>query len=158
MGRICDNCDRYEARSVPAASVAGDPMPMLASYGKQDVMTYVGPPRGKVLVVDDDPGVRGLLERLLVEEGFRVEAMGDAAAALAAVAANEPDIVLLDVMLPEHDGLDVLARLRRTTDVPVILLTAKGEEADRIVGLKLGADDYVVKPFSPGELVARVGT
>ena len=115
-------------------------------------------PSGKVLVVDDDEAVRVLLTRYLEMEGFSVEQVPDGGAALAAIAASHPDLVLLDLMLPTQDGLDILTRLRRDSDVPVILLTSRGSEADRILGLKLGADDYVVKPFSPGELTARINS
>jgi DNA-binding response OmpR family regulator len=113
---------------------------------------------GKVLVVDDDEAIRALLTRYLEMEGFSVEQVRDGGAVLAAIAASKPDLVLLDLMLPTQDGLDILTRLRRDSDVPVILLTARGSEADRILGLKLGADDYVVKPFSPGELTARINS
>jgi two-component system phosphate regulon response regulator PhoB len=115
-----------------------------------------GTQAGKVLVVDDDEAVRVLLTRYLEMEGFEVEQVPDGGAALAAIASSKPDLVLLDLMLPAQDGLDILTRLRRDSEVPVILLTARGSEADRIMGLKLGADDYVVKPFSPGELTARI--
>ena len=111
---------------------------------------------GKVLVVDDDEAVRVLLTRYLEMEGFEVEQVPDGGLALAAIAASAPDLVLLDLMLPTQDGLDILTHLRRDSQVPVILVTARGTEADRILGLKLGADDYVVKPFSPGELTARI--
>jgi DNA-binding response OmpR family regulator len=110
----------------------------------------------RVLVVDDDEAVRVLLTRYLEMEGFSVEQVPDGAAALASIARSSPDLVLLDLTLASEDGLDILTRLRRDSDVPVILLTARGSEADRIMGLKLGADDYVVKPFSPGELTARI--
>jgi DNA-binding response OmpR family regulator len=113
---------------------------------------------GRVLVVDDDEAVRVLLTRYLEMEGFAVDQVPDGAAALDAIASSKPDLVLLDLMLPAQDGLDILTRLRRDSDVPVILLTARGSEADRILGLKLGADDYVVKPFSPGELTARISS
>jgi DNA-binding response OmpR family regulator len=115
-------------------------------------------PAGRVLVVDDDESVRVLLTRYLEMEGYAVDPVGDGASAQAAIAANPPDLILLDLMLPAQDGLDILTRLRRDSDVPVILLTARGSEADRILGLKLGADDYVVKPFSPGELSARINS
>jgi DNA-binding response OmpR family regulator len=115
-------------------------------------------PTGKVLVVDDDEAIRVLLTRYLEMEGFSVEQVRDGGSALAAIASSKPDLVLLDLMLPTQDGLDILTRLRRDSDVPVILLTARGAEADRILGLKLGADDYVVKPFSPGELTARINS
>ena len=110
------------------------------------------------MVVDDDQAVRVLLTRYLEMEGFQVDQVPDGAAALATIAASQPDLVLLDLTLPSHDGLDILTRLRRDSEVPVILLTARGSEADRILGLKLGADDYVVKPFSLGELTARIAS
>ena len=121
-------------------------------------MTAPEKPSGKVLVVDDDEAIRALLTRYLEMEGFSVEQVPDGGGALAAIAASQPDLILLDLMLPSQDGLDILTRLRRDSDVPVILLTARGTEADRILGLKLGADDYVVKPFSPGELTARINS
>ena len=115
-------------------------------------------PAGRVLVVDDDESVRLLLTRYLEMEGFEVDQVGDSASVLAVIASSKPDLVLLDLMLPADDGLDILTRLRRDSDVPVILLTSRGSEADRILGLKLGADDYVVKPFSPGEVTARINS
>lgn len=115
-------------------------------------------PAGRVLIVDDDEAVRVLLTRYLEIEGFDVDEVPDGSAVMAAIASSKPDLVLLDLTLPAQDGLDILARLRRDSDVPVILLTARGSEADRILGLKLGADDYVVKPFSPGELAARISS
>lgn len=109
-----------------------------------------------VLVVDDAPQVRGLLAEALEREGFRAEVAGDGESALAAAEEHPPSLVILDVSLPGLDGFQVLARLKREHDVPVILLTGRGDEADRVLGLDLGADDYVVKPFSPREVVARV--
>jgi DNA-binding response OmpR family regulator len=109
-----------------------------------------------VLVVDDEPMLRNLLSRLLRMEGYEVIEAEDGQVALEKVAAQRPDLVLLDVMLPVRDGLDVLGDLRQTSDVPVILVSALGEEADRVLGLKMGADDYVVKPFSAAELSARI--
>jgi DNA-binding response OmpR family regulator len=110
------------------------------------------------LVVDDDKAVRELLTRYLELEGFNVDVAADGSSALAVAAERPPDLILLDVMLPVVDGLEILSRLRGNSDVPVILLTARGSESDRIMGLKLGADDYVVKPFSPGELSARISS
>ncbi|TMK44916.1 MAG: response regulator transcription factor [Actinobacteria bacterium] len=110
----------------------------------------------QVLVVDDEPMLRNLLSRLLRMEGYEVLEAEDGQAAIEIVRASEPDLVLLDVMLPARDGLDVLGDLRRTSNVPVILVSALGEEADRVLGLKMGADDYVVKPFSAAELSARI--
>ena len=109
-----------------------------------------------VLVVDDEPIVRDVLARYLVRSGFSVDSAGDGEAALAAFEAGEPDLVLLDLMLPRLDGIEVFRRIRTRASTPVIMLTAKGAEADRIAGLELGADDYVTKPFSPREIVARV--
>jgi two-component system phosphate regulon response regulator PhoB len=106
----------------------------------------------QVLVVDDEPMLRNLLSRLLRMEGYDVLEAEDGQAALNMVRAKEPD----HVMLPARDGLDVLGDLRRTSNVPVILVSALGEEADRVLGLKMGADDYVVKPFSAAELSARI--
>ena len=99
-----------------------------------------------------------MLRRYLTMEGYTVDEAADGPAALEAISRRAPDLVLLDVMLPGRDGLDILASLRRTNDVPVILLTARRGEGDRVVGLRLGADDYVVKPFSPAELTARIAT
>jgi len=112
----------------------------------------------RVLLVDDEPMVREVVGQYLQRDGVLVHEVADGAAALDWLRANTPDLVVLDVMLPEVDGLAVLAEIRRTSDVPVILLTARSEEVDRIVGLELGADDYVVKPFSPRELAVRVRT
>ncbi|MDQ2826897.1 MAG: response regulator transcription factor [Actinomycetota bacterium] len=121
-------------------------------------MTSSEAPAGRVLVVDDDEAVRTLLTRYLEMEGFEVDQADGGASALVAIAARRPDLILLDLVLPAEDGLDILGRLRRDSDVPVILLTSRGSEADRILGLKLGADDYVVKPFSHGELAARINS
>jgi DNA-binding response OmpR family regulator len=111
-----------------------------------------------VLVVDDEPIVRDVVVRYLAHAGFRTLEAGDGDAARTLIAAGEPDLVVLDVMLPGTDGLALCRWIRSRGDLPVILLTARGEEADRIVGLELGADDYVTKPFSPRELTARVRT
>ena len=109
-----------------------------------------------VLVVDDEPIVREVVARYLQRDGFVVHEAGDGSAAVDWLATNRPDLVVLDIMLPGTDGLSILRRLRAEGDVPVILLTARADEVDRVVGLELGADDYVVKPFSPRELAARV--
>jgi DNA-binding response OmpR family regulator len=108
--------------------------------------------------VDDEPMVREVITAYLERDGYRVASVADGAAALRRLAVARPDLVVLDLMLPKVDGLSVLAQLRRTADVPVIVLTARGEEPDRVLGLELGADDYIVKPFSPREVVARVGS
>ena len=109
-----------------------------------------------VLVVDDDADVRMLLTRYLALDGFGAEQAADATSALEALRHRRPDLVLLDVMMPGRDGLDLLAELRREGDIPVIMVTARAEEADRVMGLRLGADDYIVKPCSPAALVARI--
>jgi two-component system phosphate regulon response regulator PhoB len=114
--------------------------------------------RRRILVVDDDRSTRTLLREFLTTEGYAVDEASDARRALQHIGRAPPDLVLLDVMMPGQDGLDALAVLRRTSEVPVILLTAKDGENDRVVGLRLGADDYVVKPFSPAELAARIAT
>src|SRR5215218_5205208 len=110
----------------------------------------------RILVVDDDTTIRTLLRRLLTIEGYTVDEAPDEPTALRKAASASPDLVLLDVMMPDQDGLEVLEGLRETSDVPVILLTAKGEEADRVLGFRFGADDYVVKPFSSAELIGRI--
>ena len=119
-------------------------------------MRLAAPEASKVLVVDDESNVREVLSAYLVRGGFEVTEAADGRTALEAVRDLRPDLVLLDLMLPEIDGLSVLGEIRRDSSVPVILLTALSEESDRVVGLELGADDYVVKPFSPREVTARV--
>jgi DNA-binding response OmpR family regulator len=111
---------------------------------------------GPVLVVDDEPIVREVVVRYLEREGFRTLETGDGDEARALLERHAPSLVVLDVMLPGTDGFDLCRWIRGRSGPPVIMLTARGEEADRIVGLELGADDYIVKPFSPKELVARV--
>lgn len=113
-------------------------------------------PAAKILVVDDEPSILNLVVSYLKAEGYEVYTASDGPSALKAARAYKPDLIVLDVMLPGIDGLEVLTRLRRESDVYVILLTARTEETDKIVGLSVGADDYVTKPFSPRELVARV--
>lgn len=109
-----------------------------------------------MLVVDDEPMVRDVLARYLEKEGFSVDVAEDGEQALAVYEASTPDLVLLDLMLPKLDGLEVFRRMRERAPTAVIMLTAKGEETDRVVGLELGADDYITKPFSPREVIARV--
>jgi DNA-binding response OmpR family regulator len=110
----------------------------------------------RVLVVDDEPRILEVVQKYLVREGFNVATARDGESALTTFSAQNPDLIVLDLMLPKVDGLEVFRRLRAKSSVPVIMLTAKGEETDRVVGLELGADDYITKPFSPRELVARV--
>ncbi|MED7928720.1 response regulator transcription factor [Nonomuraea sp. LP-02] len=110
----------------------------------------------RILVVEDDPTVSEVVARYLERDGHEVECVGDGAEALRRALAHPPDLMVLDLMLPRLDGLQVCRRLRERWPVPVIMLTALGEEIDRVVGLETGADDYVVKPFSPRELALRV--
>ncbi len=115
-----------------------------------------GPAR--ILVVEDDATVAEVVTSYLRAAGYDVEAVADGVTALASAAARPPDLVILDLMLPGLDGFEVCRRLRERGPVPVIMLTALGEESDRLLGLELGADDYVTKPFSPRELVLRVAS
>ena len=110
----------------------------------------------KILVVDDEPSITKLVSAYLKPEGYEVYTAADGNAGLKAARSFKPDLIILDVMLPGLDGIELLSRLRRESDVYVIMLTARTEEMDKIVGLTVGADDYVTKPFSPRELVARV--
>jgi two-component system, OmpR family, response regulator RegX3 len=112
--------------------------------------------RRRVLLVEDETSISGPLASALEREGFEAAVAGTAAEALEKARAIEPDLVLLDLMLPDGSGFEVCRELRADRDVPVVMLTARGEEADRVVGLELGADDYVVKPFSAREVIARV--
>jgi two-component system alkaline phosphatase synthesis response regulator PhoP len=111
---------------------------------------------GTILIVDDEPKIVKQARDYLERGGFRVLGAGDGKLALALTREQRPDLIVLDLNLPAMDGLDVCRALRRESDVPIIMLTARADEADRLIGLELGADDYVVKPFSPRELVARV--
>jgi two-component system response regulator RegX3 len=110
----------------------------------------------RILLVEDETSISEPLAEHLLREGFATEVVGTVAAAHDALARQEPDLILLDVMLPDGDGRDFCRHVRDSSDVPVVILTARGDDADRIVGLELGADDYVVKPFSAGELAARI--
>ena len=109
-----------------------------------------------ILVVEDEPQIAGLVRDYLEHAGFAVITAGDGAAALALARARRPDALVLDLGLPRVDGLDVIRAIRRDSRVPILVLSARGDETDRVAGLELGADDYVTKPFSPRELVARV--
>jgi DNA-binding response OmpR family regulator len=109
-----------------------------------------------ILVVDDEPSIREVVTLYLQRAGYRVLVASDGEAALKALERHSPDLVVLDLMLPQVDGLEITRQMRATGDTPIIMLTARREETDRILGLEMGADDYVVKPFSPRELVSRV--
>jgi len=110
----------------------------------------------RILVVDDDPEILSFLKRGLIYEGYEIDTAGDGAEALAKARDREPDIVILDIMMPEIDGIEVSKRLRQAGDVPILMLTAKGTVADKIAGLDSGADDYLIKPFDFDELLARI--
>jgi len=110
----------------------------------------------RILVVDDDPGMRSLLEAYLGDSGFSVETAMDGVAMWQALETGMPDAIVLDLMMPGEDGLTLARRLRSQSNVPILMLSARGEEIDRVVGLEMGADDYLAKPFSPRELLARL--
>src|SRR4029079_4128234 len=120
------------------------------------IVTVTMMSKKKVLVIEDEQPIAEPLADALRREGFDVQLAGSAAEGLDAFSAYAPDIVLLDVMLPDGDGRDVLRQIRQTSGVPVLMVSARGEEMDRVLGLELGADDYVTKPFSAAELVARI--
>ncbi|MEX0409505.1 response regulator transcription factor [Aquibium sp. LZ166] len=110
----------------------------------------------QVLIVDDDTRLSAMLAEYLAGNGYRVSTAATATEGMADIHRRPPDLVILDVMLPDHDGFETCRRIRQLSDVPILMLTAKGEETDRIVGLELGADDYLPKPFNPRELLARL--
>ncbi len=112
--------------------------------------------QAKILVVDDERPIAEILKYNLEREGFQVSVAYDGAEAIRKAEAVRPDLMILDLMLPKVDGLEVCRQVRRKSQVPILMLTAKGEETDKVLGLELGADDYVTKPFSPRELIARV--
>ncbi len=116
----------------------------------------IGGPAFRVLVVDDDADLRELLSSYLASSGFIVDAAADGKALDVLLAKGEPDLVVLDLMLPGEDGLSICRRLRRESSVPILMLTAAGEAIDRVVGIEIGADDYMAKPFLPRELLARI--
>jgi len=117
---------------------------------------FAEPARGSVLVVDDDPSLAEMLSIVLRQEGFDSRIVGRGDVALDAFRDYRPDLVLLDLMLPGKDGIDVCKEIRAESGVPIVMLTAKGDTVDVVVGLESGADDYIVKPFKPKELIARV--
>ncbi|MFM1814076.1 MAG: hypothetical protein RLZ98_771 [Pseudomonadota bacterium] len=121
-----------------------------------NTLARMSAPQTKILIVDDDDDIRALLMGFLAEEGFGTAGACDAPSMDAAIVRERPDLVVLDLMLPGEDGLSICRRLRSTSGIPVIMLTARSAEVDRIVGLEIGADDYVTKPFSKRELLARI--
>ena len=111
-----------------------------------------------ILVVEDETSIASFVSLYLKKAGYGVQTTATGAEALAAVAAEQPSLIILDLMLPDMDGIEVCRRIRRTMDVPILMLTARDEDVDKIIGLEVGADDYMTKPFNPRELVARVKT
>ena len=130
--------------------------PGAPSGERNGTMGAVQDQKGTIVVVDDEPNIADLVDLYLAREGFRVLKTGTGEAGLQAVRDHRPRLVVLDVGLPDVDGLEVCKRLRATSQIPVIFLTARDSEVDRVLGLELGGDDYLTKPFSPAELVARV--
>ncbi len=112
--------------------------------------------KSKILVIDDEPSILNVVTAYLRAEGYEYNTAEDGLSGLKAFRALKPDLVVLDIMLPGMDGIEVLSQIRRESDVYVIMLTAKSEEGDKVVGLSVGADDYLTKPFSPRELMARI--
>jgi two-component system, OmpR family, phosphate regulon response regulator OmpR len=110
----------------------------------------------RVLIIDDDNKLRKLLKEYLEGAGFEVYGLADGSSMMKTIAEESPDMIILDIMLPKKNGLELLKEVRQKSGIPVIMLTARGEEADRVIGLELGADDYLPKPFSPRELMARI--
>ena len=127
-----------------------------ARYAILGKMRYTTPMQERILIVDDEPKIVKLTRDYLEKDGYRVISAADGPSALTAARREKPDLIVLDLMLPGMDGWEVCRLLRRDSDTPIIMLTARSEESDQIVGLELGADDYVTKPFSPRTLVARV--
>ncbi|MET8450172.1 response regulator transcription factor [Streptomyces sp. NPDC005209] len=146
----------------PGTEPTAEPRRTVPSAGPQQPEPSPAPPRtgpvppARVLVVDDDPTVAEVVAGYLERAGYAVDRAEDGPTALAKAAGHWPDLVVLDLMLPGMDGLEVCRRMRARGPVPVVMLTARGDEDDRILGLEVGADDYVTKPFSPRELVLRV--
>lgn len=112
--------------------------------------------RGLILIVEDDPDIMQILDAYLIRDGYRTVRAGDGETAITHFSMLRPDLILLDIRLPKLDGIDVLTRIRRERDTPVIMVTALAEDMDKLAGLRLGADDYIVKPFNPHEIIARV--
>lgn len=159
-GDFCPAREPYEPRCVAGCrfvSFCTDRRTLLSiGYGFASYATVMEHKVRSILIVDDDPDIRRLVGDFLTREGFRVELAQDAREMAGILKRHEVDLIILDLMLPEEDGLSICRRLRATLTVPILMLTAKGDETDRVVGLELGADDYVVKPFGPRELLARV--
>src|SRR4249919_356189 len=130
--------------------------PGALSGERNGTMGVVQDQKGTIVVVDDEPNIADLVDLYLARDGYRVLKAATGEAGLDAIRTHHPRLVVLDVGLPDIDGLEVCRRLRQTSNVPVIFLTARDGEVDRVLGLELGGDDYLTKPFSPAELVARV--
>src|SRR4051812_4407349 len=144
------------ARSSQSGELSGTGVPLPLEVAIIGNVLEAPPVAARVLVIEDDPTVAEVVVRYLEREGYRVATVADGRAGLDQALAELPDLVVLDLMLPSLRGLEICRQLRAVVPVPVIMLTALGDEADRIAGLELGADDYIAKPFSPRELTARV--
>ncbi|MGL4811285.1 MAG: response regulator [Beijerinckiaceae bacterium] len=130
---------------------------MLATAANRHKLVYMIEKPASILVVDDDQGIRTLVSEFLQANGFAVAVAADGKGMRAALASSaQPQLIVLDLMMPGQNGLDLCRELRKTSSVPIIMLTAKGDEIDRIIGLEVGADDYLAKPFNPRELLARI--
>jgi two-component system, OmpR family, response regulator RegX3 len=148
---------RIRARPDAGEAATGQAVSMVVSALERAPDRWTGPAHGRrVVVVDDEPSITDPLRGALAREGFRAKAAATGADGLRLIREEAPDMVLLDLMLPDMDGRDLCRRVRAESDVPIIMLTARGLDTDRVVGLELGADDYVVKPFSVAELSARM--
>lgn len=145
-------------RLLPRAAKTHSPPPFLHKNNRSYMLVLEGleMPKGKILIVDDEPKIVSTVRAYLEREGYQVMEANDGKKALESFRREQPDLIILDLMLPEIDGLEVCRQIRRSSDVPIIMLTARQEDADKLVGLEIGADDYVTKPFSPRELIARV--
>jgi two-component system response regulator RegX3 len=144
------------ARAVPAPVASTAPLHAAGVSAMTSYDVDMASGRRTILLVEDEPAIAEPLAETLTREGFHLEVAGTAAGAVDAVARVRPDLILLDLMLPDGSGFDVCREVRRDSQVPIIMLTARGDETDRVIGLELGADDYVVKPFSAREVTARV--
>ena len=147
--------DRWPPSSTPAQA-AGELRRRATSDILRTITSYSIAMTERVLMIEDDVSLASMVGEYLHGAGMHVDAAHDAASGLAALARSKPDAVILDVMLPDMDGFEVCRRIRADSDVPIVMLTARGDDADRIVGLELGADDYLPKPFNPRELLARL--
>ena len=147
--------DRWPPSSTPAQAT-GESRRRATGDILRTITSYSIPMTERVLMIEDDVSLASMVGEYLHSAGMHVDAAHDAASGLAVLARSKPDAIILDVMLPDMDGFEVCRRIRADSNVPIVMLTARGDDADRIVGLELGADDYLPKPFNPRELLARL--